>query len=321
MARLYGPTPVLSTAAPPLRLGIELPVDEIKQRDGSPRWAGMLAMARRAEELGFASLWVEDHLFFNYGERGTFGAWDGWSLLAALAAATTRIEIGALVACTSFRNPALLANMAVTLDEISGGRCILGLGAGWHAPEYRAFGFPFDQRVSRFAEALQIIDGLLHNGRIDFSGRFYTVRECELRLLGPRPHGPPIMVGSTGPRMLALTARYADAWNAAWFNRAADLQPTLTALAAACHTAGRDPDTLVRTAGVMIDLQGDDATPVRDWHARVRARARPLTGSPAEIAEELRAFAEAGISHVQVWLRPNTLAGIERLAPVLELLR
>ena len=303
----------------PIRLGIELPVDELKWRDGAPRWTDILALACRAEELGFASLWVEDHLLFRYGERGTLGAWDGWSLLAAIAATTSRIEIGALVACTSFRNPALLAKMADTLDEISGGRFTLGLGAGWHAPEYRAFGFPFDQRVSRFAEALEIIYTLLHHGRIDFSGRFYRARECELRPRGPRPHGPPIMIGSTGPRMMALTARYADAWNAAWFNRAGDLQPKLAALTAACHAAGRDPATLTRTAGVMIDLPGDATTPARDWVGRVRARARPLSGSPEEITEALRAFARVGVTHVQAWLQPNTLAGLERLAPVLEL--
>ena len=181
-------------------------------------------MARRAEEVGFDSFWLPDHLLFRFPQVHQQGAWDAWSLLAALAATTRTLEIGPLVACSSFRNPALIAKMADTIDEISGGRLILGLGAGWHEPEYAAFGFPYDHRVSRFEEALQIITALLRTGQVDFQGDYYSARDCELRPRGPRPEGPPILVGGSGQRMLRLAARYADAWNADRQNDVAAVQ-------------------------------------------------------------------------------------------------
>src|SRR5262245_11585320 len=196
----------------PLKVGLCLPTfDQPWVQTPAPRWRDLLDAARLAEAAGFDSLWVPDHLQLRDEEK-CFGVWEGWSLLAALAAATERVEVGSLVACTTFRNPALLAKMADTVDEISGGRLVLGLGAGWHEPDFRAFGYPFEQRVSRFAEALAIVSGLLHDGHIDFEGEFYQVRDCELRPRGPRPLGPPILVGAEGPRMLRLAAKYADAW-------------------------------------------------------------------------------------------------------------
>lgn len=303
----------------PLKVGIGLPDAEGQMAGETARWTDLLAMARRAEEVGFDSVWVEDHLLFRLGDTPTEGPWECWTLLSALAASTSRVEIGPLVACTSFRNPALLAKMADTLDEISGGRLILGLGAGWHEPEYRAFGFPFDYRVSRFEEALQIIHGLLRDGQIDFEGRYYTARECELRPRGPRPEGPPIWLGSTAPRMLGLVARYADGWNT-YFNRHQNrpeqVAPLREVVDAACVDAGRDPATLERTCAVLVSFEGD-SSPSSSANP---SGAPPMSGSPEEIAATLRAFAAEGISHVQVWLEPNTLAGIESFAPVLELL-
>jgi hypothetical protein len=192
----------------PFKVGLALDATGLVSADGAtPSWADILAVAQRAEALGFASLWLPDHLLLRQGamsEEGNsvMGAWECWSLLAALAAATKRVELGTIVLSTSFRNPALLAKMADTVDEISGGRLILGLGAGWHEPEYRAFGYPYDHRASRFEEALTITATLLREGRIDFVGRYYEARECELRPRGPRPGGPPIMVGTRGPRMM-----------------------------------------------------------------------------------------------------------------------
>ena len=306
-----------TTSKRPLKVGIGLPDAEGQMAGGTARWGDLLAMARRAEEVGFDSVWVEDHLLFRLNDTPTEGPWECWTLLSALAASTSRVEIGPLVACTSFRNPALLAKMADTLDEISGGRLILGLGAGWHEPEYQAFGYPFDHRVSRFEEALQIIHGLLRTGSVDFEGTYYQARECELRPRGPRPEGPPIWLGTTGPRMLGLTAKYADGWNT-YFNRhqnnpagIAELRETVDA---ACVKAGRDPATLERTCAVLVSFDGDTSAP----SSANPSGTPPMTGSPEEIANTLRGFAAEGISHVQVWLEPNNLAGIEAFAPVLE---
>ena len=296
----------------PLQVGLGLDTLGLMTPDAMPqRWPDLLALARRAEEAGFDSLWIPDHLILRTPER-THGAWEGWSLLAAIAAVTTRSTLGTIVLSTSFRNPALLAKMADTVDEISGGRLILGLGAGWHEPEYTMFGFPFDHRASRFEEAFTIIRSLLREGRVDFAGRYYQARECELRPRGPRPQGPPLLVGTRGERMLRLTAEGADLWNG-WLvsqgNDPALVRPFREALDAACAAAGRDPSTLVRTVGVRVDQSGAGST----WPLPPA-----ITGTPEAIAEALRAFAREGIAHLQVLLTPTTLAAVEAFVPVLE---
>ena len=182
----------------PFKLGYSFRISSVLgRRDDS--LAGDAGDGAAGRGVGFDSVWLPDHLLFRFPGVRPQGVWDVWSLLSALAATTKRVEIGPLVACTSFRNPALIAKMADTIDEISGGRLILGLGAGWHKPEYDAFGFPFDHRVSRFEEAMQIIHGLLRDGHVDFEGKFYSARDCELRPRGPRPQGPPILWGPTVP--------------------------------------------------------------------------------------------------------------------------
>lgn len=310
----------------PLKVGLLLPDTEHQMNGDTARWSDLRAMATTAEAIGVDSLWVTDHLIHRSepkertrddagGDwRELEGPWECWSLLTALAAVTERVEIGPLVICTSFRNPALLAKMADTLDEISGGRLVLGLGAGWNEPEYRAFGYPFDHRVSRFEESLAIITGLLRDGEIDFEGNFYQARDCVLRPRGPRPGGPPIMIGSAGPRMIGLAAQHADQWNV-WFSQTGNdlgrLKELLTKVDAACEAAGRDPATLARTAAVKIDVGP---------HAPSAMSAPPMTGTPEELADQLRDYADAGISHVQVWLEPSTVAGIEAFAAVLALL-
>jgi alkanesulfonate monooxygenase SsuD/methylene tetrahydromethanopterin reductase-like flavin-dependent oxidoreductase (luciferase family) len=280
--------------------------------DGAtPRWDDIATMARLAEDIGFDSLWFPDHLMVHF-DAGTFGAWDCWSLLAGIAAITQRVELGPAVSCMSFRNPALLAKMADTVDEISGGRLILGLGAGWHGPEYRDFGFPFDHLVSRFEEGIQIIRGLLREGHVDFDGVYHQARDCELRPRGPRRQGPPIMVGTLGPRMLRIMALYADMWTTAWVHPN-DLPEQLAAVDAACADVGRDPATLERTASIAFDLPGTEAR-------AFSGNPGQATGSPEELAEIIRAFAGLGITHLTVCLSPNTPHGIEAFAPVLQLL-
>jgi alkanesulfonate monooxygenase SsuD/methylene tetrahydromethanopterin reductase-like flavin-dependent oxidoreductase (luciferase family) len=294
--------------ARPLKVGLFLPFAETMLDGGTPRWADLRTMAQVAEDVGFDSLWFGDHLLARL-ETGSFGCWEAWSLLAAVAAVTRRIALGPLVTCTSYRNPALLAKMADTVDEISGGRLILGLGAGWHAPEFQAFGYPFDHRVSRFAEALQIIHGLLREGHVDFSGQYYQARTCELRPRGPQASRLPILVGSHKPRMHDLTARYADLWNTDWV-LPQDLAPHLAAVDAACAAVGRDPATLVHTAGVRID-------PPNVQHHPLGGGGGQVSGTTEELAALLRTYATMGIAHVQIWLGPNTAAGIEGFAPVL----
>jgi probable F420-dependent oxidoreductase len=293
-----------------LKVGLLLPETEGQLDGATPRWRDMLAMARMAEEVGFDSVWVTDHFIYR-DEKGERGPWECWTVLAALAAATTRVELGPLVLCTGFRNPAMLAKMVDTVEEVSDGRFILGIGAGWNEPEYRAFGYPFDQRIARFEEAVQIITTLLRSGEIDFEGRFYQARECVLRPRGPRRNGPPIMIGTTGPRMMRLAAKHADQWNV-WFsnynNRADGLAALQAELDAACAETGRDPATMERTAAVIVEVGPHGPSPMST---------PPMTGSPAELAAWLRSFADVGVTHLQVWLEPTTVAGVAAFGPVL----
>jgi alkanesulfonate monooxygenase SsuD/methylene tetrahydromethanopterin reductase-like flavin-dependent oxidoreductase (luciferase family) len=300
-----------------------LPCAEGMMAGATPRWADILAMAQRAEALGFDSVWVPDHLLFRPLSEGAppGGIWECWSLVAALAAATQRVELGTLVVCAGFRNPALLAKMADTVDEISAGRLLLGLGAGWNELEHSAFGYPFDHRVGRFAEALPLVRALLREGRADAAGAYYQAPGCELRPRGPRPGGPPLLVGSNGERMLRLTARYADGWNT-WAGRTdnhpAGIPPLRAAVDAACVAEGRDPATLERTAVVLVE--GAGAVPFPPGGIWTVGQGQPQSGPAARLADVFRAYAAEGISHLQVWINPTTVAGIEQLAPVLEAL-
>jgi alkanesulfonate monooxygenase SsuD/methylene tetrahydromethanopterin reductase-like flavin-dependent oxidoreductase (luciferase family) len=308
---------------PTPKLGIILPEGEGDLDGRTPRWSDYVAMARLTEEAGFDSLWFVDHLIYRNDASGRppQGAWECWSVLAALAAATSRVELGSLVTATSFRNPALLAKMADTIDEISGGRLILGLGAGWNEVEYRMFGYPFDHRVDRFAEAFTIISGLLSDGAIDFEGQYYSARECELRPRGPRPGGPPIMVGSRGPRMLRLTLPSVPIWNG-WLCDATSYPEAYPALVEpvddACREVGRDPGTLEHTVSISVDPSGKREFP-EHWYLQDDLNAaRPLSGSPEEIAAGIRGFGAQGVSHLQIYPIPPTLATIEALVPIIE---
>ncbi|HET8522123.1 MAG TPA: LLM class flavin-dependent oxidoreductase [Thermomicrobiales bacterium] len=299
----------------PLKIGLYIPNGDGIMGGGNRRWRDVLAIAQRAEEIGFDSIWVADHLLFRFDDgEPTAGRWECWSLLAALAAATSRVELGPLVSCMSFRNPALLAKIAATTDEISGGRLILGAGAGWHEPEYHAYGFPFDHRVSRFAEGIEIVAGLLRAGCVDVRGQYERASNCELRPRGPRPVGIPLMIGGKGERMLQLAARYADLWNTTWVSDPADFLPLNAAVDRACEAVGRDPSTLARSACVLIDHS--DHIGRWTWEKPIP----PPPREPAAIAEVLHGFAGVGVTQVMLWPDPSTLSGVEALAPVLELL-
>ena len=299
----------------PLKVGLQLP--EVERE---VRWPELRQMAISAEQDGFDSLWVGDHLLYKPADRPPIGPWEAWSTLAALAEATERVEIGPLVASTSFHSPAMLAKLAATVDEISNGRLILGLGAGWNEPDYTAYGFPYDRRASRFEEAFTIIRTLLREGYIDFSGTYYQIRDCTLVPRGPRPNGPPLMLGSMGERMLNFAAPHIDAWNAwhDWFDNTPEgLAPLNATVDEALRASERDPSEVTRTATVFVQLSGGQGRLSGGEFARPT---RPLKGSADQIAEGLRAYAAIGISHLQLVLDPITVEAIEELAPVLELL-
>ncbi|MBF8289743.1 MAG: Bac luciferase protein, partial [Chloroflexi bacterium] len=265
-------------------------------------------------------LWIGDHLLYRFADGSTRGPWEVWTLLSAIAASTTRIRLGPLVAATAFHAPAMLAKMAATVDEVSNGRLILGLGAGWNETEFRAFGFPFDHRVDRFEEAFTIIRTLLRDGEVDFDGRYYQARDCELRPRPARPGGPPLLIGSRGERMLRITLPYVDGWNV-WFNDTANSPAGVPALRdlvdGICREAGRDPVAVERSVAVQVRLTGGTGRAQGDY---AQERFAPLTGTPDVMAEALRAYAREGIGEVQVVLDPITLDSIEEFAAVLELL-
>ena len=272
------------------------------------------AIAQQAETDGFDSIWLADHLFYRNPGSPTRGIWECWTMLAALAEATQRVEIGTLVLCNSFRNPAILAKMATTADEVSHGRLILGVGAGWNEPEYQAFGLPFDHRVDRFEEALQILKPLLHEGHVDFAGQYYQARNCDIVPRGPRAFGSPLMVGSEGPRMLKLTAQYADLWNTGYMGKPETMAEPLAKIEAACREIGRDPATVGITALIGLwfpDLQAQQPSFLDN----------PLTGPVQEIAAAMRGYAELGVQHIMFQCWPYTPEARQRLTEALQLYR
>ena len=297
-----------------LRLGLCLPTWE-DQHGRANSWPELRELALLAEQAGVDSLWVPDHFLY----RPDWGFRDGWTILPAVAAVTSRVMLGTLVTCTAFRNPALLAKMADTLDEISGGRLLLGLGAGGPEREgsWRAFGYPTDHPAGRFAEAVEIVARLLREGRLDFHGRYYQVHHCELRPRGPRGglpgSGPPIWIGARGPRLLRLAARWGDVFNfQAPLLDAGQLAEPFARLDEACREVGRDPATLPRTGYCLISFAGPDAS-------MGGYRAAAIAGTNEEIAERLHALGAAGLEHlvcvVDIGEERGPLASFSRLTP------
>jgi alkanesulfonate monooxygenase SsuD/methylene tetrahydromethanopterin reductase-like flavin-dependent oxidoreductase (luciferase family) len=303
-----------------MRLGLFLPtIEGLHGPRWLPRWPELREIARQAEQAGFDTLFVPDHLLLRASPYWGFppgearGTWEAWTLLAGLAEATRTIELGPYVSASSFRPPGLLAKMAATVEEVSGGRLILGLGSGSHRAEYSAFGYAWDHLASRFEEALQVLVPLLREGHVDFEGRFYTAHDCELLPRGPRPGGPPIWIAAFGPRLMRLAARWADAFNTSWHTDPRTLAAPFDALDAACREVGRDPGSIQRTVGTFVALDGTAATS--------RPGREGLRGAPEEIAQQMRALEAAGASHITCLLVPPTLSGIEHFARVIELLR
>jgi alkanesulfonate monooxygenase SsuD/methylene tetrahydromethanopterin reductase-like flavin-dependent oxidoreductase (luciferase family) len=293
-----------------LRVGIQLP--EVERE---VRWAEYVAMARAAESAGFDSIWLGDHMLYRGDGRRERGPWDAWTLLAGLAAVTERVRLGPLVACAAFHPPGVLAKMASGVDEISAGRRVLGLGAGWNQPEFEAFGIPFDHRASRFEEAFEIIRRLLAGERVSFAGRYWRMEDA---LLLPSPlRRPQLMVGSNGPRLLAATLPHVDVWNT-WFDAYGNTPEGFADLSAriddAARRVGRPPEEIARSACVLVVLDSSTGDrPVGD-------DVPPLEGTPERIARALREFEEAGADEAILVVSPITEWSIRSLGEAVALL-
>ncbi len=290
----------------PCKVGVQLP--EVER---FVPWPEYLDLARRAESAGYDSIWVGDHLVYDLPDGSTRGPYEAWTTLAAIAAATERVEIGPLVASTGFHAPAMLAKQAATVDAISRGRLILGLGAGWNRREFDAFGFPYDRRVSRFEEALAIIAPLLREGRTTFHGQFYDADDC---VLDPRPvreGGPPIMLGSNSPRMLSIGLPVVDCWNVWWsvFDNSVEKFAQVKAEVDAFIPEGRTVDG---TAAVLVTLPGGRGRLMGETYD-----ASVTTVTPDDLGQHIRGLAAAGAKHLQLVLDPIAAEGIDTIGAVL----
>ncbi len=299
-----------------MKVGVILPLGAGEGQADPRPYAELRDLALQAERDGFDSVWVYDHLLYRFPDRPQFGIWEGWTVFAALCEATTRVELGQLVMCAAWRNPALLAKMAITADEVSGGRVILGLGAGWHQPEFEAFGYPYHHLAGQFEEALSIVRPLLRDGAADVQGDFFAANDCAMIPRGPRPGSPPILIASRGPRMLRLTAEHADMWNAAWFGGTRLFEERLAEMTAACDAAGRDPATLATTVGINVVFShlGEAPEGTEDPD-------KFLHGSPEEVARGIKAFADLGVAHAICNPAPSNSATFAALAEALAIYR
>jgi FMNH2-dependent dimethyl sulfone monooxygenase len=284
-----------------MRIGVTVPLGYGDLEDGrAPTFAQTAAFGRRAEAVELDSLWVYDHLLFRFPPEPQEGLHEAWTTLTGIAAVVPRVELGALVMATSFRNAGLLAKMAATLDDLSGGRLILGLGCGWHEPEYQAFGYPFDHLVGRFEEDLDVIHRLLRGETVTHDGKWSHYAEATL--LPPPARVPPILVASKGERMLRLTARYADAWNTAWFGAVDDtMRERMRGLDEACAAAGRDPRSIRRTVGIRV----------REPGVVVEGKSTDADAAGlADLFDELEAF---GFSDTIIWSLAKSETALDRI--------
>ncbi|HEU5362899.1 MAG TPA: LLM class flavin-dependent oxidoreductase [Gaiellaceae bacterium] len=284
-----------------MKVGIQLPeVERVVRRDE------LAAMARAAEECGFDSVWVGDHLLYRDPDRGP---WDCWTTLAWLAGVTRRVELGPLVACTAFHPPGVLARMAAATHELSGGRLVLGLGAGWNDDEFRAFGIPLDHRVSRFEEAFEIVRRLVAGERVTFHGRYH---DAEGAVLLPAPaRRPKLMIGANAPRLLSIALPHVDTWNT-WFTRYGNTPEGFAAQNAeideAAERVGRDPRDIERSACVFVAIAG----------AGARQNDESVEAVPADrLAEHLRALEQAGADEAILVVDPITERAIRSLRTAL----
>ncbi len=293
-----------------------LPLGQDDARGRPLAWDELARMAVAADEGGLDSVWGADHLVFR-SDGQLSGIHECWTILTAVAAVTRRVTVGPLVLALPFRNPALVAKMATTLDEVSGGRLVLGLGCGWHEPEFTAFDFPFDHRVSRFEEALEVLVSLVRSGTVSYAGRWHRA-DATILPRGPRTNGPPILIAGKRPRMLRLVARHADEWNAAWYGPpegADELSERVARLRQACAAEGRDPASLALSAGIFVTF------PALMTDADERPPKDAIAGNVEEVARALAGYARRDMDQVIVHLWPRTAEAVARLAEAASLAR
>jgi len=289
-----------------MKVGVQLP-----EAERVVHWPEYMAMARAAEEVGFESIWLGDHLLYRGDGREERGPLEVWTLLSAIAAVTSRVRLGPLVACASFHPPGLIAKMAATVDDVSGGRLVLGLGAGWNETEYRAFGLPYDHRVSRFEESFEIVRRMLAGERVTLAGRFWSAED--LVLLPPPERRIPLMIGSNGERMLSIALPHVDWWNT-WYSSYGNTVEGFAELNGrifeAADRVGRDPGEIARSAAVLVEL---DSEAVMRPHSDTDS---PPVGLEA-LTSHLGALAEAGADEAILILRPIDEASIRAVGAVL----
>ena len=287
-----------------MKIGLCLPIGERGPERRSPRYQEMRELALLAEHGNLDSIWVADHIFFVSGDGENRGVWESMTMLGALAEATTRVEFGPLVMCTPFRNPGLVAWMANTLEEISGGRFVMGLGAGWHQPEFDGFGFNFEHKVSLFEDSLEVIVPLLRDGAVDYDGK-WAVGHAELRPKAPRAGGPPILIAGTMPRMMRLTAKWADRWNSVWYGLPTEeFRDERANLNQALAAAGRDPSSIEVSVGVAV----------KDSRAIDRNDGEGIRGTGEDIHEALETWNAEGVDEVMCRLEPPSPDLVEVIA-------
>lgn len=298
-----------------MRIGL---INQLHGRPGGdsppPNWASIRERALAAETVGFDSFVYEDALVYK-GDAISEGCWDAVSISAALAVSTERIEFGPSVFNMPYRSPAMLVKIADTIDEISGGRFIFGVGAG-NTPDsdYEAFGFPTDKRYSRFAEAIEIIHSLRSAEGTDFEGEFYTVKGAERVLTGPRSDGPPLNIAAGGPKMLRLAAQYGDAWNWWSWDESIDdlterLTPIVDRLDSACVDIGRDPHTLARTLDFYAVVPPGFRYSGTDFENPIRD----------DIGALIDRLADLRFGEVRFDLTDKTTQAVEAMRPVVDL--
>lgn len=275
-----------------MKIGVQLP--EVER---VVRWPEVERMAIAAEDAGLDSLWVGDHYLYRIDGEPR-GPWEAWTQLAAIAAVTSRITIAPFVASLGFHEPTVLAKMASTVDDISGGRLVLGVGAGWNDVEYRALGVPFDRRVARFAESFEIVRRLLDGETVSYSGEFYEFSDFVLHPPSARSKRIPLLLGSHGPRMMDIALPHADAWNV-WFthfqNSPDNIPGLLAQFRTACERAGRNPADIEKSVAVLVDFGSE---------APRQGSINPIRGTKQQIADVLQRIADAGIDHIQLVLDP-----------------